>query len=128
MNKAKATVSNFLSGHHDTTVDKQAAPAVVHETVRPVQHEEVNKAVNKEVHQDHYHHLVQPVKGTEVLPEQHVQRTANVEHREFDHRDHHAAERAVRAEAGKLQSQREVAPTTYSQSQAPVVQGEQTHQ
>lgn len=130
MDKAKATVDKFMSntGHHDTSVDQQTAPTVTHEVVKPTQHEEVSKAVNKEVHQDHYHHIVQPVQDKEVLPERHVHRATDVEHREFDHRDHHATERAIKAEAGKLHNQREVANTTHTQSQAPVVRGEQTHQ
>jgi hypothetical protein len=130
MDRAKATVNNFMSkaGHHDTTVEKESGPAVTHETVKPTQHEEVNTAVNREVHQDHYRHLVQPVRDREVLPEQHTHKAGEVINREFDHRDNAATERALRAEAQKLQNQRVVTDTTHTRSHAPAVQGEQVHQ
>jgi hypothetical protein len=130
MEKAQAAVSNFLSkaGHHDTTVNEEVAPAVKHETVKPAQHEEINTAINKEFHQDHYRNVVQPVQDREVLPEQHTHRASNVIHREVDHNDKEATERTLRAEAGKLRDQRVVTDTTYTQNQAPVVQGEQVHQ
>jgi hypothetical protein len=53
MNKTKEVISNFMSksGHHDTTVHESVNPAVQHETVRPSQHEEINTAIDKEIHQ-----------------------------------------------------------------------------
>ncbi|KAM7184776.1 hypothetical protein V8F20_012070 [Naviculisporaceae sp. PSN 640] len=129
MERAKASVKNFMSGtgHHDTTTTQQAAPAVTHETVKPTRHEEVTTAVNKEVHQDHHHRVVQPVQDREVLPEQHHHNAANVVHREFDHRDNAATERALKAEAAQLRDKRAVAETETTQSRAPVVQGETVH-
>jgi hypothetical protein len=53
MEKAKAAVSDFMSksGHHDTTVHETVAPAVQNEVVKPHVHEEINTAIDKEVHQ-----------------------------------------------------------------------------
>ncbi|KAK0752980.1 hypothetical protein B0T18DRAFT_310247, partial [Schizothecium vesticola] len=129
MDRAKAEINNFMSraGHHNTEVEKQAAPAVTHETVKPTRHEEVTTAVNKEIHQDHHHRVVQPVQDRQVLPEQHVHNAAGVVRREFDHRDHEATDHALQAESGRLRDQRTVADTTHTQSKAPVVQGEQVH-
>lgn len=55
MEKAKQAIRDFTSksGHHDTTVHSATAPAVEHETVRPQQHENINTAIDREVHQDH---------------------------------------------------------------------------
>ncbi|KAK4666450.1 hypothetical protein QC763_300360 [Podospora pseudopauciseta] len=129
MDRAKQAVDEFVSkaGHHDTTVEERVAPAVKKETVRPTQHEEINTAIDKEVHQDHYHRKVQPIHDTEVLPEQHIHNRGKVVNREFDNRDNEATERALRAEAGKIKDERTVTGTTHTQSHAPVVQGEQVH-
>lgn len=129
MEKAKAAVRDFVSksGNHDTTVHERVAPAVKHETVKPTQHEQVHMAVDREVHQDHYHHTVQPIHDKEVLPEQHKHNVGAVEHREFDHRDHDHTKKTLAAEAQKLKNERVVADTTYTQSHAPVTQGERVH-
>src|SRR4051794_3723329 len=57
MEKTKKAVDDFMSqaGRHDTTVTESTAPAVEHQTIRPNQHEEINTAVDQEIHQDHYH-------------------------------------------------------------------------
>lgn len=129
MEKTKKVVGDFMgeSGRHDTTVTESTAPAVEHKTVKPTQHEEINTAVNKELHQDHYHRTVQPVQATERMPEQHTSKVAGTVNREFDHRDNEGTERAMRAEAGKLRNERHVEGTTHTQSRAPVVEGEQVH-
>ncbi|KAK4446415.1 hypothetical protein QBC34DRAFT_331648 [Podospora aff. communis PSN243] len=129
MDRAKAELHNFMSGtgRHDTSVQKQAAPAVTQETVKPSRHEEVQAAVNREVHQDHHHRVVQPIQDREVLPEQHVHNAAKTVRREFDHRDHDATERALKAESAQLRDQRVVAETSHTQSRAPAVQGETVH-
>lgn len=73
MQAAKEAVKKFTNkdGHHDTTVHEQVAPAVTQETVTRQQEDRVQTAIDKEVHQDHYHTSVQPVQDSEVLPEQH---------------------------------------------------------
>ncbi|KAK0707291.1 hypothetical protein B0H67DRAFT_556017 [Lasiosphaeris hirsuta] len=129
MDKTKKAVGDFMSkaGHHDTTVHEKVAPAIKHETIKPTQHEEINTAVDQEVHQDHYHRTVQPVQDQEVLPEQHRHKVAGTVQREFDHRDQVTTERALKAEAGKLRNEREIADTSHTYSRAPVVQGEHVH-
>jgi hypothetical protein len=129
MDKAKAAITDFMSksGHHDTTVHEAVAPAVKHEVIRPHEHEEILTAVDKEVHQDHYHRTVQPIKDREVLPEQHIAKLGEVQHREFDHRDAEATKRALIAEQTLFKDERRVDETTYSQSAAPAVGGEHVH-
>ncbi|KAB5562968.1 hypothetical protein GE09DRAFT_766071 [Coniochaeta sp. 2T2.1] len=129
MDKTKEAVKNFMSksGHHDTTVHEQVAPAVKHETIKPKQHEEIVTAVDKEVHQDHYHRQVQPVHDREVLPEQHKHNVGGVVNREFDHRNNNEVERALKAEESKLRDERVVQETQRTQTRAPVVEGEHVH-
>jgi len=81
------TTFQFMSksGHHDTTVHEKVAPAVQHETIERREKEELQTAVDKEVHQDHYHTSQQPVYDREVLPEQHHHNIIPVEHRSFEH-------------------------------------------
>lgn len=69
MQKAKQAVSNFISndGKHTTTVDESVQKAVTNEEIRPHKHENVTGALDKEVHQDHHHTVVQPIKAEETL-------------------------------------------------------------
>lgn len=69
MEKAKQAVAKLVSrdGKHTTEVDEDVRQAVTDEQVRPHRHEHVTTAVDKEVHQDHHHTTVQPLKAKEVL-------------------------------------------------------------
>lgn len=129
MNKTKEVIRDFIgqSGHNDTTVHESVEGAVKHEVVKPTEHEDVNTAVNKEIHQDHYHHTVQPIHDKEILPEQHQHRVANVQHRDYDHRNHENTKKALAAESEKFKDERVVQNTTHTQSRAPTVQGEHVH-
>merc|ERR1712029_951896 len=56
MEAARAAVNKITGqrGHH-TTVEESVNPAVVQETIKPHRHEEATQAVDREVHQHHYH-------------------------------------------------------------------------
>ncbi|KAI2602774.1 hypothetical protein GGR54DRAFT_467503 [Hypoxylon sp. NC1633] len=129
MNKTKDAIRDFIgkSGHHDTTVHESVEPAVKRETVKPTEHENINTAVDKEVHQDHYHRTVQPVKDKEILPETHQHKIGDVQHRQYDHRDHENTKRALAAENQNYKDERVIQETTRTQSHAPTVQGEHVH-
>jgi hypothetical protein len=129
MEKMKNTIKEFTSraGHHDTTVHETVAPAVEHETVKPVQHEEVSTAVDKEIHQDHYHRTVQPVQDREVLPEQHTANIAATQHREFDHRDPESLKANLTAEQARFRNEQVVENTSHTQSTLPTIGGEHVH-
>lgn len=129
MDKAKAVVSDFMSkaGHHDTTVHEKVAPAVVNETVTKARHEEATTAVDREVHQDHYHTSVQPIKDREVLPEQHHHNMIPVEHREHHHGDSEALKARIEQERLQFQSTRSEGRTHESHSVAPIIAGEHVH-
>lgn len=129
MDKAKAAVSDFMnkSGKHDTTVHEKVAPGVVHENVTQTRYENVQTAVDKEIHQDHYHTSVQPVHDREILPEKHAHNMVGVEHRSFEHGDARADEERLAREAGQFRDERVVGDTKHTHSVAPAVAGEHIH-
>ncbi|KAK0707292.1 hypothetical protein B0H67DRAFT_647488 [Lasiosphaeris hirsuta] len=59
--------------HHEETVDQDTsfAPAVTHETVKPVQHNVVEEQIQRETHVHDVYHRIQPVRDVEVLPARH---------------------------------------------------------
>jgi hypothetical protein len=128
MEKAKAAVSEFMhkAGHHDTTVHEKVAPAVVNETIIKKRHEEAQTAIDREIHQDHYHTTIQPVKDREVLPEKHVSQIVGVETREHVHGDAAAVKARLEEERRQFQSTTRTA-TQETHSVAPVIAGEHVH-
>lgn len=86
MEAARAAVSKFTQsrGHH-TDVDEVVNPAVVSETIKPHRHEEVQEAVDREVHQHHYHTTVQPIAHQETLPEKHAHNLLPTVEKTFRH-------------------------------------------
>ena len=100
---------------------------MTHENINKQHHEEVQKAVDREVHQDHYHTTVQPVQDRQVLPEQHSHRQATTEH----HEHHHGKERAIadslKQERTHFQDKTTQGRTTESASSLPTVTGEHKH-
>ncbi|KAI8948028.1 hypothetical protein F4801DRAFT_474416 [Xylaria longipes] len=73
------------SGNKDTTsVTKETAPAVEHETIHKKHEQREQKMVDRERHQDHYKTTVQPLKEREVMPEKHQHEQANIQHREIN--------------------------------------------
>jgi hypothetical protein len=69
MEKAKAAVSNFISGDgkHKTTIDRETHAGITQEAIKPHQHENVTTAVDREVHQDHHQTIIQPITHKETL-------------------------------------------------------------
>jgi hypothetical protein len=129
MDKAKAAVSEFVgrSGKHDTTVDERQNRAVQHEEVQPVRHENITTAVDREVHQDHYHTTVQPIKDREVLPEKHSHQMAGVQHKEFEHSNPSEVKARLDREAQQFKDTSTTRNTQHTQAVAPSVEGERVH-
>lgn len=100
---------------------------MTHENVTRTQHENVTTAVDKEVHQDHYHTSVQPVKDREVLPEQHKHNIVGVEERSYEHGSPKDVEAKLAAEKAKFRDERVVGDTEHTHSVAPTVGGEHIH-
>ncbi|KAI9651885.1 MAG: hypothetical protein M1831_007507 [Alyxoria varia] len=129
MEKAKQATSHFLKrdGHHDTTVDQRVAPEVVNETVNTHNRQEVQRAVDKEVHQDHYHNTVQPVHDRDILPEQHSHNLAQQEHRQYKHGDNDQTKERIARDQAQFQNQRTMGHTQEERVEAPTVGGEHVH-
>ncbi|MCJ1421618.1 hypothetical protein MMC32_007984 [Xylographa parallela] len=129
MDKAKAAVSDFMAkaGHHDTTVHEKVAPAIVQEEIVKKRHEEATTAIDREVHQDHFHTSIQPVKDREVLPEQHMHQMAPVEVRELHHGDEAAIRARLEQEAAQFKSTRVEGAVQETHSVAPTIAGEHVH-
>ncbi len=83
--------------------------------------------VDREVHVDHYHTSIQPIKDREVLPEQHKHYVAPVEERHIDRGNDAEIRRRLEAERAQFKDQRIEAGTVHTQSTAPTVAGEHVH-
>lgn len=120
-------ISRHKAGHHDTTVHEKVAPAVVQENIIKKRHEEATTAIDREIHQDHYHTSVQPVYDREVLPEKHSHKIVGVESREHHHGDAEAVKARLEQERLQFQNTRSHGATEETSSVAPVIAGEHIH-
>lgn len=109
---------------HRTDVDEYVNPAVTSETVKPHRHEESTEAIDREVHQHHYHTTVQPISHEETLPEKHTHNLVPQVEREFKHDNEAETHRRVSAELGQFQNTSTTQQTTQSKATAPEAAGE----
>lgn len=129
MNKARSAIDSLLArdGKHDTSVHEIIKPAVEHEEVVHTQREVTQMAVDREVHQDHYHTSVQPVSQREVLPEEHIDRVEALEHRNFQHGNPEHVKQRLAAEAAQFKNTRNVSETEQTTTTSPAIAGEHVH-
>lgn len=128
MEAAKAAVQKITGnrGHH-TTVEETVNPAVTRETIRPHRHEEATEAIDREVHQHHYHTTVQPLQHQERLPEKHTHNILPGEEREYHHDNPKDTEMKLNAELGHFKDHRTTEQVRHTQAAAPSVTGEHVH-
>lgn len=126
MEAAKTAVSTFLKrdGKHKTVVDERVNPAVTSEIIKPHHHEEITTAIDKEVHQHHYHITVQPISQRETLPEKHTHNLAPQVDKTFHHGDPEEDRKRVANELGQFKNMTTIRETTRSTTHAPAVVGE----
>lgn len=129
MEQAKHAVSSFLSkgGQERTDVDEVVNPAVTSETIKPHRHEETTEAVDREVHQDHYHTTVQPISHKETLPERHTHNIVPQVEKTIEHGSVEQDRSRVAADLGQFKDTSTTVGTTQSTSAAPTVVGEHVH-
>jgi len=129
MDKAKESVKKFMSksGHHDTTIHENVAPAVQHEEVQRHQHEETQAAIDREVHQDHYHTTEQPVLHSETLPEQHHHNLIPVEHKSYEHDDAEQVKARLADEQSKYRDEQRFVEGEHTHATADTIAGEHVH-
>ncbi|KAK4544352.1 hypothetical protein LTR36_004243 [Oleoguttula mirabilis] len=114
-----------VAAEKDTTVEKDVAPAVEHEVRSAAHKEEETTVINKERHQDHYHTTIQPLKQTEILPEQHDYEEASKDRK--INRDTGNAKAEAEAQLAQFKNTSEVGATTTVKSKEAVVGGEHIH-
>ncbi|EWY83583.1 hypothetical protein FOYG_13390 [Fusarium oxysporum NRRL 32931] len=119
------TVDKTVETTDDATIHKEKQAPVVHEDVKSHEHEKVDTEVDHEVHQDHYHTTIQPVKDKNVLPTKHVYKENEVEE-EIDHRNNEAKLKA-KEEAARIKNEKNVEDTTHSREYAPTKEHEHIH-
>lgn len=80
-------------------------PAVTHHTITKTEHEEVEVAVDREQHIDHFHFTIQPINDSETLDVQHRAHVLPIETKTFEHDDREEVHRRVAAEAAKFRDE-----------------------
>lgn len=103
------------------------APAVTQETVVPTKHEEATVALDREIHQDHYHTSVLPIEDHVVLPEKHKHVVHDVQLKEHQHGDAGALKRLLEEENARFKDIKTEAEAVVSRKEAPTLTGEHVH-
>jgi hypothetical protein len=100
---------------------------VEHEEVIRTERDEMQTAIDREVHQDHYHTSVQIVKDREVLPEQHTDRVAPIENRSYQHGNPEHVKQRLETEAAQFKNTKSVLEVQHTTATSPTVSGEHVH-
>jgi hypothetical protein len=87
----------------------------------------VTPAVDREVHQDHYHTTVQPIQHQEDLPEKHTHQMRDVEQREIELENVGETKQRLEQEATDFKDTCVTDQTQHTASQVPAVQGDHVH-
>ncbi|KJX92998.1 hypothetical protein TI39_contig4463g00002 [Zymoseptoria brevis] len=125
---ANTTVDTKTAGADDTTVTQDVNAAVEHETVRKEFETREHKEIEREIHQDHYHTTVQPLKAKEVEPEKHIHETAATEERQVNNDTEGDKVKAqVEAERSQFQNTSEEIREREVKVQEPTIEGQTVH-
>ena len=98
-----------------------------HEEVVRTERDEMQTAIDREVHQDHYHTSVQIVKDREMLPEQHTDRIVAIENRNYQHGNPDHVKQRLESEAAQFKNSRSVQEVQHTTTTNPTVTGEHVH-
>ncbi|KAK1816925.1 hypothetical protein LTR12_008647 [Friedmanniomyces endolithicus] len=110
----------------ETVADQTVAPAVEHDTIKREHETRDRDVVEKEIHKDHYHTTIQPLKDTEVQATQHEFEQAPTEYRSVDKDDGAAEAKVAKKLAGFHDSVKEE-ETKETHAQDETVVGEHVH-
>ena len=116
-----------MNGQHTTTLHETTAPAVIQQTHFKARHEVITDAVDREVHQVHYHTSVQPVHDVQELTQEHIHRVTDVQHSEVDHGDDEADRLRLLRDADNYKNSYKTADPKYFRTENPKVIGEHVH-
>ncbi|KAF1970303.1 hypothetical protein BU23DRAFT_213994 [Bimuria novae-zelandiae CBS 107.79] len=80
-NGLRANLDGVMDLRDTKDVDKETrwVPEVVHETVKPHEHEIIEERIYREIHNHDVYHYIQPVYETEILPARHFGYSSNNE-------------------------------------------------
>lgn len=95
--------------------------------VKPQKHEEAQEAIDREIHQHHYHTTVQPIAHQEKLPEKHVANVLPAQEKTFTHNNEAEDKARAARDLAQFKNTTQVAPVTTTTSTAPAVTGEHVH-
>ncbi|KAF3917357.1 hypothetical protein ABW21_db0202087 [Orbilia brochopaga] len=124
---ASATAPNENPKQNSVDVKQETRPAVFHELIEEKEHENVTRAVDREIHQHHHHVYIQPVTETIVEDEQHHNRTVPTEHRTRHHGKEQEVATALAHERDQFRNTQHVLPATDATSTSNTVVGEHIH-
>jgi len=110
----------------ETVADQTVAPAVEHDTIKREHETRDRDVVEKEIHKDHYHTTIQPLKDTEVQATQHEFEQAPTEYRSVEKDDGAAEAKVAKKLAGFHDSVKEE-ETKETHAQDETVVGEHVH-
>lgn len=128
MEAAKAFISKHTGRTgHKTDVEEIVNPAVTWETVKPHRHEITTEAVDREVHQHHYHTTVQPLSHTVTLPEKHTHNLIPMKHITHQKEDVEATKTRLATELAQFKNTSTTMETTHSHKVMPQVIGVHYH-
>lgn len=108
----------------DESKETTTNAAVQHEHIRKTHEEKMHEVVDKERHQDHFHTTVQPLKDSEVKPEEHNYKEGATENRSFNHEDSAETKAKLEAEKARFQNTVSEGSTAESKTNEGVVAGE----
>jgi len=99
----------------------------VNENITKTRHEETTTAIDREIHQDHYHTSVQPIKDREILPEQHQHNMVPVAVKELHHGNEAEIKARLEREAAQFRDTRTEGETRVTSATVPTIAGEHIH-
>lgn len=108
----------------DKSKETSTNAAVQHEHITKTHEERAQEVVDKERHQDHYHTTIQPLKDSEVKPEEHNYRETVTENRSFNHEDSAETKAKLEAEKARFQNTVSEGATAESKTNEGAVAGE----
>lgn len=131
--KGKTTTNDTVTASEDPvaaqydTITKETDAPVEHKHVHEEHEEKVQKVVEKERHQDHYHTTVQPLQDKEVRPEQHEYKEAATREKTFNHEDDAATQAKLAEEKARFESTKSASKNETKTDEGTVVGDEHVH-
>jgi len=121
-----ATSVDKVTEETETVADQTVAPAVEHDTIKREHETRDRDVVEKEIHKDHYHTTIQPLKDTEVQATKHEFEQAPTEYRSVE-KDDGAAEAKVAKKLASFHDSVKEEETKETHAQDETVVGEHVH-